>query len=145
MSDEAQMDKRRRDLYAVSIGIILYNSANGVLLADTSVIFGGIHLYRPWVLLVGVWIVWAYFLWRFLLLAKGYWPRFLLDVDSEVQLSPGYSTFTKARLRATLSEIESRLAQIGAYTNTPGEFNALSRQAKHLEDALKLDSIHFRI
>ena len=86
-------DRQRRDLYAISLGLLLFNLAGGSLDAAASTFFGSIHIARPWMIGVGAWLAWAYFLWRFWLAARPIWNSFLDDIDLEVHTSRRYGAF----------------------------------------------------
>lgn len=63
--------RQRRDLYALSIGLLLFNLAGGKVAANTS--FGSIlpiALERPWWLLLAAWTGFAYFWFRFSLVSE---------------------------------------------------------------------------
>lgn len=86
------VDKCRRDLYAVSLALLIFNVAGGSLAPDTPTVFGSIHITRQWVIAWGAWLLWLYVLWRFWLAAKPLWSAFLDDVDSEIYRTRAYRT-----------------------------------------------------
>ncbi|MGB0132873.1 hypothetical protein, partial [Dokdonella sp.] len=90
---EPDLDRRRRDLYAISLGLLLFNLAGGSLGSSTSTLFGTIHLSSPEVLGWGAWAAWVYFLWRFSLAAEPIWGLYLDDVDGEIEHSRRYGAY----------------------------------------------------
>ncbi len=62
--------RQRRDLYALSIGLMLFNLAGGKIAANTA--FGSllpISIERPWLLLCAAWLGFFYFWFRFWLVS----------------------------------------------------------------------------
>lgn len=63
--------RQRRDLYAIAIGLCIYNLAGGYVLTDTTVAsIIPVKLSRPWVVLAAAWLGFAYFWWRFWLISE---------------------------------------------------------------------------
>jgi len=63
--------RQRRDLYALSIGLMLFNLAGGKIAANTA--FGSllpISIERPWLLLCAAWLGFFYFWFRFWLVSE---------------------------------------------------------------------------
>lgn len=63
--------RQRRDLYALAIGLCIYNLAGGYVLTDTTVAsIIPVKLSHPWVVLLAAWFGFAYFWWRFWLISE---------------------------------------------------------------------------
>lgn len=63
--------RQRRDLYALAIGLCIYNLAGGYVLTDTTVAsIIPVKLSHPWVVLLAAWTGFAYFWWRFWLISE---------------------------------------------------------------------------
>ena len=63
--------RQRRDLYALAIGLCIYNLAGGYVLTDTTVAsIIPVKLSHPWVVLLAAWLGFAYFWWRFWLISE---------------------------------------------------------------------------
>ncbi|WP_188444714.1 hypothetical protein [Pseudoxanthomonas indica] len=63
--------RQRRDLYAIAIGLCIYNLAGGYVQSDTTVAsIIPVKLSHPWVVLLAAWIGFAYFWWRFWLVSE---------------------------------------------------------------------------
>lgn len=62
--------RQRRDLYAIAIGLCIYNLAGGYVLTDTTVAsIIPVKLAHPWVVLAAAWLGFGYFWWRFWLIS----------------------------------------------------------------------------
>ena len=95
MAQHPDIDKRRRDLYAISLGLIVYNLAGGSLEPSATTLFGTVHLTRPVILFAGAWVAWAYFLWQFWLAASPFEASFLEDIKFEMQHSFEFSEYSR--------------------------------------------------
>lgn len=63
--------RQRRDLYALAIGLCIYNLAGGYVLTDTTVAsIIPVKLAHPWVVLAAAWLGFVYFWWRFWLISE---------------------------------------------------------------------------
>jgi len=104
---DIDLEKRRRDLYAISLGLLIFNLAGGSLKNDASVFFGAISITRPRLLLFGAWIAWAYFLWQFWLVAKPFLEKMLADIDAEIHATARYRNYCKAHFELILEELDA--------------------------------------
>ncbi|WP_395679497.1 hypothetical protein [Dokdonella sp.] len=136
MADGGDLEKRRRDLYAISLGIILYNTAQGSVSETATTLFGAVHLGRPWVLIVGAGIMWAYFLWQFLLAAKGQWSRIAKDVDRQIGRGRGFRRFTARRLQCIAQSAREK-AEIYRSTNSSGH-RVYTEYVRQVEEGIAL-------
>ena len=93
MADTTDLDKRRRDLHALSAGLIIFSIAGGHLSNATALYFGAITVDRPATLLWSAWLLWAYFLWRFWQEAKPVWKTFQNELYEELEKSKIYLKF----------------------------------------------------
>lgn len=69
---EAGVLRQRRDLYAVSIALAIFHLAGGNLTDQASQSVLQFRLDRPWVLVISAWVGFAYFLYRYWLLAPSW-------------------------------------------------------------------------
>jgi hypothetical protein len=138
MSEPIDIDKQRRDLYAISLSIIAYNLANGSLKPDSTVLFGAMSVGRPWVLLFGAAIVWCYFLWRFLLVSTGARGRFQQDVQTEILQSELFIAFTRERLSAVAKQLDERIGALTDVSNglVQNEKDLLAEQKKKVQELI---------
>lgn len=118
MSDR-DADRRRRDLYAVSVALLLYNLAGGSFAGTAATYFGSIQVARPWVLTAGAWLLWAYFGWRFWLAATPIWAAFRRDFDIEALRSPAHKSYTKAFLAASAKRLREEADDARAFGSRP--------------------------
>jgi hypothetical protein len=133
--DKQELDKRRRDLYAISLAILAFNTANGVIAPNAQLFFGTMTVGRPWVLLLGAAGMWAYFLWQFWLAAQGRWRHFALDVDRQARFSRPYRQFAEKRLVIVHRVLSDRLERVRAErpTGNPHLSNVADQEALRLE------------
>lgn len=89
-----KIDKERRDLYAVSIALILYTVSGARLKSEFGSFVGVMELKSPEVLLIAACLAWFYFFWRFALVSNDSWRRFQDDVDHWIDASPTYRKFS---------------------------------------------------
>ncbi|GAA0715179.1 hypothetical protein [Dokdonella soli] len=136
--DKPDIDRRRRDLYAISLGLLVYNLAGGSLDTSTSTLFGSIHVNRVWVLWVGAWMMWSYFLWRFWLAARPIWLSFLDDVDSTIQTSGRYKEYCHA-----VFDLIAKRAKEGIEGFTPSDWapNSPADRKERLNIATQCDGL----
>lgn len=87
------VDKVRRDLYAISVAMLLFNLANGTFLPTLATPVGVLQLGRMWVLYIAVWVVWAYFLWRFWQGSRLLFYQFRGSVHQAVLASESYRSY----------------------------------------------------
>lgn len=90
------IDKERRDLYAVSLVLLIYQLAGGSLHDVSITPIGSVRFGAPEVLVTAAWASYAYFLWRFWLAAQGAWGRFRDDVDAEVSAGSAFRDWAKS-------------------------------------------------
>lgn len=107
-SPDRDLDRRRRDLYAISLGLLLFNLAGGTLSSSASTLFGTIAITRPLVLGFGAWVVWVYFVWRFWLASKPAWASYLDDVDAEIESSTAYGAYMR-RVCSAVIELANKV------------------------------------
>ncbi|GAA0715189.1 hypothetical protein [Dokdonella soli] len=138
-------DKQRRDLYAISIGAILYNLAGGQLKPESSTLFGAVTLARPGVLLWGAAVLWAYFLWRFWLATQGAIHDLRADVDAAIYRSRTFAEFTRRRLLAVKIYLENRAQErdAGRLQLNPSESKQLREQLDELDEVLAMPHVVF--
>lgn len=67
---EADVLRQRRDLYAIAIGLAIYNLAGGYVAESTTLGILPMRLSHPWVVLAAAWLGLAYFWWRFWLISE---------------------------------------------------------------------------
>lgn len=101
-TSDRDLDRRRRDIYAVSLGLLIFNLAGGTVPESAPILFGSVHIARPWILEIAAWIGWSYFLWRFWLAGKPLWGTFLDDVDIEIELSRSYGKFMRDHFQSVV-------------------------------------------
>jgi hypothetical protein len=133
-----KIDKERRDLYAVSLVIIMYLAAGASLRDDVSTFLGAFRVARPWVILLGLGALWGYFLWRYLLAIGNLRDELLDDCDSRIY---------RSRLFAMhCAQVErSRIARLQALAEQADEVrkqNRLLDKARAIETFLR-DNTHF--
>jgi hypothetical protein len=94
-SEDSELEKRRRDLYAISIALIVFNVAGGSLEPAATTLFGSVHITRTIVLQFAAWIAWGYFVWQFWLAATPAKATFAEDIRTEIQISNRYWEYSK--------------------------------------------------
>lgn len=137
MSDSPELEKRRRDLYAISIGLIVFNVAGGALKSESTQLFGAITITRPLILLLGAWLVWGYFLWQFWLIGRPFLSKLKSDVEAELQSSSEYRQFCRYFIASIASMAKQELA--GKQDHGIGLFadDMLSRIRRHIHSPFK--------
>lgn len=113
----ADADKRRRDLYAVSLGILLFNIAGGKLAGSGDPFVAGITIERTYWLYVFAALSLAYFYWRFLLVSDGARTRLLDDIDKEIRRSPRFAAYVHRRMHRAMTRLPNGRA---AHQSIPG-------------------------
>lgn len=131
--DHQDLEKRRRDLYAASIAIVIYNVALGEITAGAPMLFGAMSVKKPAVILAALFIAWAYFLWQFLLaIASPSAPRFWKEFEAEVYKSKVFRSFTARRLRAMSLHLQD---QLRSFAPNDQAQNATGAWLKTVQDA----------
>jgi hypothetical protein len=130
MADTLDVDPRRRDLYAMSIALLIFNLAGGLLPSatdSTPTMLGSIHITRPLVLLFGAWIMWAYFLWRFWLTARPILGAFFDDIDLQITSSRAHREHSHKLLMHIASVAEDSKLNPSKHDFPPTRTDTLER------------------
>lgn len=109
MDTQAELDKRRRDIYAISIALIVFNLAGGDIQPAGTTLFGSVTITRTFVVFWAAWIAWIYFVWQFLLVAR----PLRSSVESDVVLETGRSKV----FRRYTQKVIAHVAELAANTN----------------------------
>lgn len=118
--DSAPLESRRRDLYAVSLGLILFQLAGAQIKPEASTFFGAFDLALPGVIVYGAWLLLAYFLWRFL--QKG-WPfdAFRADIAAEALMDMAFQQAAAEPLKKLLHIAKDQAKDFNSYSRTRKE------------------------
>jgi hypothetical protein len=101
LTEHSELEKRRRDIYAISLALIVYNFAGGSFnpSTTTTTLFGSVQIAYPLVLIISAWIAWAYFFWQFWLVARPIKDSFEQDVRVEILESERFRSYSKKLLQ----------------------------------------------
>lgn len=118
MANEEQLDKYRRDFCAISVALLLYNSAGGSLSPNTAVLFGSITISRPGVVLAGAWIIWCYFYWQFSKRARVV-QTFRDEIDKSAGQSKSFKDYSRRQIFRAAELVAERVPQVHENERTP--------------------------
>lgn len=126
---DAEVLRQRRDLYVVSIGLLLFYWADGTVLELWTMTFIPAEVRCPQVFLWAAWIAFAYFSWRYWLVAPPAWKGYQEEVAWQLRTG----TIVRRLARKLIDHPDKKLATKQSILD---RCNALEQAARdHLDNA----------
>lgn len=103
--------RQRRDFYAISLGLILFHLAGGMMKDTATLSTLPVKLAHPQVLYWSAWVSFAYFGWRYWVLDPGSWDRFREEWDRQSRASTEFRRLCERWLKVCDPTDQNAVAQ----------------------------------